>query len=46
MRFSSLPVNLVRNAVDTSGTVSKFQYNAHGDSDGFILDVKKQVTQL
>jgi hypothetical protein len=29
--------------VKTSGAVSKFLYNAYGDSDGFLLDGEKQV---
>ena len=29
--------------VERSGAVSKFLYNAHGDSDGFLLDGEKQV---
>jgi hypothetical protein len=32
-----------KEAVKTSGAVSKFLYNAHGDSDGFLLDGEKQV---
>ena len=32
-----------KEAAETSGAVSKFLYNAHGDSGGFILDGKKQV---
>jgi hypothetical protein len=30
-----------KEAVKTSGAVSKFLYNAHGDSDGFLLDGEK-----
>jgi hypothetical protein len=30
-------------AIETNGAASKFLYNAHSDSDGFILDGKKQV---
>jgi hypothetical protein len=32
-----------KEAVKTSGAVSKFLYNAHGDSDGFLLDGEKQI---
>jgi hypothetical protein len=32
-----------KEAVETSGAVSKFLYNAHGDCDGFILGGEKQV---
>ncbi len=32
-----------KEAVETSGAVFKFLYNAHGDSGGFILDGEKQV---
>jgi len=28
---------------ETSGTVSKFLYNVHGDADGFLLDGDRQV---
>jgi hypothetical protein len=33
----------IKEAVETSGTVSKFLYNVHGDSVGFILDGGKQI---
>ena len=32
-----------KDVLKTSGSVSKFLYNAHGDSDGFLLDGERQV---